>query len=87
MGVAPRVSFVTLGVDDVARSTGFYQALGWPLSPASFRGETHDHERDDPRRDDERVETEQDAHVGEYRSCTGWAKPRRVVVRRGPSGM
>ena len=39
MGIAPRVSLVTLGVDDVARSTAFYQALGWPLSPASVPGE------------------------------------------------
>lgn len=30
---------MTLGVSDVARSTAFYQALGWPLSPASVPGE------------------------------------------------
>jgi catechol 2,3-dioxygenase-like lactoylglutathione lyase family enzyme len=37
--LAPRVSLVTLGVRDVARSTAFYEALGWPLSPASVPGE------------------------------------------------
>ena len=30
---------MTLGVADVERATGFYQALGWPLSPASVSGE------------------------------------------------
>jgi predicted lactoylglutathione lyase len=35
MPVPSRVSLVTLGVDDVARSTAFYQDLGWSLSPAS----------------------------------------------------
>jgi predicted lactoylglutathione lyase len=35
MPIPPRVSLVTLGVADLARSTAFYQALGWPLSPAS----------------------------------------------------
>jgi len=39
MAVPPRVSLVTLGVSDVARATAFYQALGWPLSPASVPGE------------------------------------------------
>jgi uncharacterized protein len=34
-----RVSLVTLGVRDVARSTEFYQALGWPLSTASVPGD------------------------------------------------
>lgn len=34
-----RVSLITLGVDDVARATEFYLALGWPLSPASVEGE------------------------------------------------
>jgi predicted lactoylglutathione lyase len=34
-----RVSLITLGVEDVARSTDFYLALGWPLSPASVPGE------------------------------------------------
>lgn len=31
----PRVSFVTLGVDDVGRSRQFYEALGFKASPAS----------------------------------------------------
>ncbi|HEV7823297.1 MAG TPA: VOC family protein [Mycobacteriales bacterium] len=35
MPVPPRVSLVTLGVDDLPRSTAFYTALGWALSPAS----------------------------------------------------
>lgn len=39
MAVPARLSLVTLGVRDVARSTAFYQALGWPLSPASVPGE------------------------------------------------
>ena len=39
MAVPPRVSLVTLGVSDVARSTLFYKALGWPLSSASVPGE------------------------------------------------
>ena len=39
MAVPPRVSLVTLGVSDVARSTLFYAALGWPLSSASVPGE------------------------------------------------
>ena len=39
MTVAARVSLITLGVADVARSTAFYQALGWPLSPSSVPGE------------------------------------------------
>ena len=34
-----RVSLITLGVEDVARSTDFYLGLGWPLSPASVAGE------------------------------------------------
>ncbi|HEV2088519.1 MAG TPA: VOC family protein [Cryptosporangiaceae bacterium] len=34
-----RVSFVTLGVADLARSTAFYQALGWSLSSSSVPGE------------------------------------------------
>lgn len=33
--VPARVSLATLGVRDVARSTAFYQALGWDLSGAS----------------------------------------------------
>jgi len=39
MAVPARVSLVTLGVQDVARSTRFYIALGWPLSSASVPGE------------------------------------------------
>ena len=39
MPVPPRVSLVTLGVKDVARSTAFYVALGWPLSSASIPGD------------------------------------------------
>ncbi len=39
MSVPARVSFVTLGVTDLARSTAFYQALGWPLSSSSVPGE------------------------------------------------
>ena len=35
MPVPPRVSLITLAVADVARSTVFYKALGWPLSSAS----------------------------------------------------
>lgn len=37
--VPARLSLVTLGVADVARSTAFYQALGWQLSAASVPGE------------------------------------------------
>lgn len=39
MTVPARLSLATLGVADVARSTAFYQALGWPLSSASVPGE------------------------------------------------
>lgn len=39
MDVPARVSLATLGVEDLARSTAFYQALGWPLSVASVPGE------------------------------------------------
>jgi predicted lactoylglutathione lyase len=39
MPIPPRVSLVTLGVKDVARSTAFYVALGWPLSSASVPGD------------------------------------------------
>ena len=39
MDVPARVSLATLGVEDVARSTAFYQGLGWPLSVASVPGE------------------------------------------------
>jgi uncharacterized protein len=38
-GVPARLSLVTLGVADVARSTAFYQALGWPLSSSSVPGD------------------------------------------------
>lgn len=39
MTVPARISLVTLGVADVARSTTFYESLGWQLSQASVRGE------------------------------------------------
>ncbi|MBX9455771.1 MAG: VOC family protein [Rhizobium sp.] len=35
MSLDPRISLVTLGVDDLARSTAFYEKLGWKRSPAS----------------------------------------------------
>jgi uncharacterized protein len=35
LNLEPRVSFVTLGVDDVGRSRRFYQALGFKASSAS----------------------------------------------------
>ncbi|MGH6657533.1 MAG: VOC family protein [Actinocrinis sp.] len=38
MAVRPVVSLVTLGVSDLAKSTAFYQALGWPLSSSSVPG-------------------------------------------------
>jgi uncharacterized protein len=38
MSVPPRVSLATLGVADVARSTEFYQSLGWRLSSSSVPG-------------------------------------------------
>jgi uncharacterized protein len=38
MTVPSRISLATLGVADVGRSTGFYRALGWRLSPASVPG-------------------------------------------------
>ncbi len=31
----PRISLITLGVADIARSRAFYEALGWTASPAS----------------------------------------------------
>lgn len=34
-GVPPRLSLVTLGVADVARSTAFYERLGWVRAAAS----------------------------------------------------
>ena len=39
MTVPARVSLVTLGVADVARSTAFYQAMGWEPSSASVAGD------------------------------------------------
>ena len=39
MPIPPRVSLITLGVKDVARSTQFYISLGWPLSSASVPGD------------------------------------------------
>ncbi len=35
MPIPARISLATLGVADLVRATGFYQALGWPLSSAS----------------------------------------------------
>ncbi|HWH13339.1 MAG TPA: VOC family protein [Miltoncostaeaceae bacterium] len=35
----PRVSLVTLGVSDLARSVAFYEALGWRRARASVEGE------------------------------------------------
>jgi hypothetical protein len=35
MSVPARISFVTLGVQDLETSTGFYEALGWPRSSTS----------------------------------------------------
>jgi len=39
VAIPARLSFVTLGVADLARATRFYQALGWPLSSGSVPGE------------------------------------------------
>jgi hypothetical protein len=36
MAIPARISLVTLGVADVARSTAFYEALGWRRSSASM---------------------------------------------------
>jgi predicted lactoylglutathione lyase len=38
MSVPARVSLAALGVADVARSTEFYESLGWRLSPTSVPG-------------------------------------------------
>ncbi len=38
MSIAPAISLVTLGVRDVAASTRFYEALGFPLSSGSQPG-------------------------------------------------
>ena len=35
MSLDPRISLVTLGVEDVARATAFYEKLGWKKSAAS----------------------------------------------------
>lgn len=35
----PRVSLITLGVDDLERAQRFYEALGWKRSKASVAGE------------------------------------------------
>ncbi|UVC10765.1 VOC family protein [Rhizobium sp. TH2] len=35
MSLDPRISLVTLGVEDVARATEFYERLGWKKSSAS----------------------------------------------------
>lgn len=35
----PRVSLITLGVEDLARAQRFYEALGWTRSKASVEGE------------------------------------------------
>ena len=39
MSIPGRISLVTLGVDDVERSTAFYLALGWELSSSSVPGD------------------------------------------------
>lgn len=39
MSIPARVTLATLGVRDVAASTAFYLALGWPLSSSSVPGE------------------------------------------------
>ncbi len=36
MSVPPRISIITLGVADLARSTAFYESLGWAKSKASM---------------------------------------------------
>ena len=36
MAVPNRISIVTFGVADLAKSTGFYESLGWQKSPASM---------------------------------------------------
>jgi uncharacterized protein len=35
MSLDPRISLITLGVEDVARATEFYEKLGWKKSSAS----------------------------------------------------
>jgi catechol 2,3-dioxygenase-like lactoylglutathione lyase family enzyme len=39
MSVPARVTVLTLGVRDLAKTTAFYRALGWRLSSASVEGE------------------------------------------------
>lgn len=39
MAVPNRITLVTLGVADVARSRAFYEALGWTASASSVEGE------------------------------------------------
>ncbi len=39
MTVPARMSLITLGVEDLARSVAFYEALGWRRSSASVEGE------------------------------------------------
>jgi hypothetical protein len=39
MTIPARITLVTLGVSDVARSTEFYERLGWSLSESSVPGE------------------------------------------------
>jgi hypothetical protein len=36
MTIPNRISIITLGVADLARSTAFYESLGWTKSPASM---------------------------------------------------
>ncbi len=40
MAFDPRISLITLGVEDVARATAFYERLGWRKSPASQKSVT-----------------------------------------------
>ena len=40
MSIDPRISLITLGVDDVERATAFYERLGWKKSAASQDGIT-----------------------------------------------
>ena len=35
MALDPRISLITLGVENVAQATAFYERLGWKKSPAS----------------------------------------------------
>ena len=40
MSIDRRISLITLGVEDLARSTEFYERLGWKKSSASQEGIT-----------------------------------------------